>query len=85
MVAFYSIIHVPREEHPTLLGRIYGWLKPGGVFLATWPFTAWEGEEENWEGWGAPMWWSHYGADENVDMLREAGFSSRISGSSRGG
>ena len=29
---------------------------------------------DHWEGWGAPMWWSHYGQDENLDMLREAGF-----------
>jgi SAM-dependent methyltransferase len=75
IVAFYSIIHVPRTEQKDLLARIYDWLKPGGAFLATWPLTEWEGEEENWEGWGATMWWSHYGADDNIDMLRRAGFA----------
>ncbi len=39
-VAFYSIIHVPRAEHPALLRRIHGWLKPGGAFLATWAVSA---------------------------------------------
>jgi SAM-dependent methyltransferase len=73
-VAFYSIIHVPRTEHPALLGKIHRWLRPGGAFLATWALGAWEGEEEDWEGWGAPMRWSHYGEGDNLRMLREAGF-----------
>ena len=34
-VAFYSIFHLPREEHPCLFQRIHGWLKPGGYLLAT--------------------------------------------------
>jgi len=75
VVAFYSIIHVPREEHEALIGKIALWLKPGGAFLATWPLGEWEGEEENWEGWGATMWWSHYGAETYKRLLRECGFN----------
>ena len=74
VVAFYSIIHVPKAEQPALVSRIHRWLRPGGKFLATWAMSEWEGEDENWEGWGAPMWWSHYGADTNLALLREAGF-----------
>jgi SAM-dependent methyltransferase len=74
VVAFYSIIHVPRTEQPALVDRIYRWLRPGGRFLAPWTIGEWEGEEENWEGWGSPMWWSHYNADQNLAMLRDAGF-----------
>ena len=74
VVAFYSIIHVPRVEHPALVRRIYRWLRPGGRFLVTWKVNAWEGEEQNWEGWGAPMWWSHHDAETNLALLREAGF-----------
>ncbi len=33
-VAYYTIFHLPREEHPELLQRLYGWLKPGGYLLA---------------------------------------------------
>ena len=73
-VAFHSIIHVPRAEQPALLRRIHRWLKPGGAFLATWAVREWEGKEEDWEGWGATMWWSHYDADTNLQMLRVAGF-----------
>jgi 2-polyprenyl-3-methyl-5-hydroxy-6-metoxy-1,4-benzoquinol methylase len=74
VVAFHSIIHVPRTEHPALLERIHRWLKPGGNFLATMTVTEYEGREDDWEGWGAPMVWSHYDRNANVAMLRGAGF-----------
>ena len=45
-----------------------------GSFLATMAVAANEGRDEDWEGWGAPMVWSHYDRDANVAMLREAGF-----------
>jgi cyclopropane fatty-acyl-phospholipid synthase-like methyltransferase len=77
VVAFHSIIHVPRTEHPALLEGIHSWLRPGGVFLATMTVTDYEGKDENWEGWGAPMVWSHYDREANVAMLREAGFEIR--------
>jgi cyclopropane fatty-acyl-phospholipid synthase-like methyltransferase len=77
VVAFHSIIHVTRNEHPALLARIHRWLKPGGVFLATMTVTDYEGQDDDWEGWGAPMVWSHYDQDTNVAMLREAGFELR--------
>ena len=74
VVAFHSIIHVPREEHPALLAAIHRWLKSGGAFLATLTVTDFEGEDGDWEGWGAAMRWSHHDAETNRRMLREAGF-----------
>lgn len=74
IASLYAIIHLPREEQPALLARIARWLKPGAGFLATWPITAWEDEERDWNGWGAPMWWSHHGAEANLTLLRDAGF-----------
>jgi len=74
VVAFHSIIHVPRTEHPALLERVHRWLRPEGAFLATMTLTDYEGRDDDWEGWGAPMLWSHYDGDTNVAMLREAGF-----------
>ena len=85
VVAFHSIIHVPRTEHPALLESIYRWLKPGGVLLATMTVTDYEGRDEDWEGWGAPMVWSHYGRDANVAMLREAGFEIKYAEPRTGG
>ena len=75
VVAFHSIIHVPRAEHPALLDGIQRWLKPGGSFLATWALGAWEGEEGDWEGWGAPMRWSHHDGETSLELLRGAGFA----------
>ena len=74
VVAFYSIIHLPRTEQPALLEGIRRWLKPGGAFLATWALGAWEGEVSDWEGWGAAMRRSHYDEQTNLRMLREARF-----------
>jgi len=75
VVSLYAIIHIPREEHLAVLHRIHRWLIPGGLFLATWATGDWEGEDPNWEGWGAPMWWSHFGSETNLRLLAEAGFS----------
>ena len=74
VVAFYSIIHVPRGEHPALLADIHRCLEAGGSFLATMTVTNFEGEESDWEGWGAAMLWSHYDREANLEMVREAGF-----------
>jgi SAM-dependent methyltransferase len=71
VVAFYSIIHVPLDEQPALLGRIGSWLRPGGVFAATMGHTAWTGTDDDWLG--APMWWSHADADTNRSWLAGAG------------
>ena len=35
VVAFYSLIHVPRNELPLLLTSIEKWLRPSGLFVAT--------------------------------------------------
>src|SRR5690242_4316804 len=33
VVAFYSLIHIPREEQAGLLGRMARWLRPGGLLF----------------------------------------------------
>lgn len=74
VVALHSIIHVPREEHPAMLAKIQTWLKPRGALLATLTMTDFDGENSDWEGWGAAMRWSHYDRDVNEKMLGKAGF-----------
>jgi ubiquinone/menaquinone biosynthesis C-methylase UbiE len=75
VTAFYSLIHVPQDEQAQIVARIARWLRPGGLFLATWAPTTWEGHEADWQGWGAPMWWSHADAPTNLARLREVGFT----------
>lgn len=73
ITAFYSITHVPRNEHAALLSGIHRLLKPGGLLVATMasgdtPDTV----EDNWLG--APMFFSHFDGDTNVAMVKQAGF-----------
>jgi ubiquinone/menaquinone biosynthesis C-methylase UbiE len=72
--AFYSIIHVPRDEHLDLFKSITGWLKPGGLFVATLSASDTEaGYETDWLG--APMYWSGYDGETNQRLVKEAGLS----------
>jgi SAM-dependent methyltransferase len=72
VIAFYSIIHVPRAEHPALLRAIAGWLRPGGVFVASLGAgEADDGYEEDWLG--APMYWSHFNGATNRRLIEAAG------------
>ncbi len=71
--SFYAIIHVPREEHRPLLLNFHRMLKPGGLLLLCMGAVDWPGEVE--EFYGAPMYWSHFDAETNLRMVREAGFA----------
>lgn len=70
ITAFYSISHIPREEHAGLFQRIVRWLKPGGFFLA----SLGAGGSPDWTGeWlGVPMLFSSYDADTNRRLLEAA-------------
>jgi SAM-dependent methyltransferase len=75
VLAFYSITHVPRERHEALFERIWRWLVPGGIFVAslgTRDCPAWTGE------WlGTEMFFSHFDTAENLVLLQRAGFELR--------
>jgi cyclopropane fatty-acyl-phospholipid synthase-like methyltransferase len=72
-VAFYTLFHLPREEHSELLRRIYTWLKPGGYLLATLTFAAEAAYTED-DFFGVTMYWSNYGLDDYQAILTEIGF-----------
>jgi SAM-dependent methyltransferase len=74
VVGFYTLTHVPRTEHAALLARIHNWLRPGGLFFATMGANDAPGEiEHDWLG--APMYWSHFDAEMNRGLVRQAGFT----------
>ncbi len=72
-VAFYSVFHLPREEHLRLFRRIHRWLKPGGLLLCTLSHRSEEGYTEG-DFFGATMYWSNYSLDEYTEMLTGVGF-----------
>ncbi len=74
VVAFYSIIHVPRTDQPSLFAKIRRWLRPGGYFVGCLSATDLPaGEDADWLGAG-PMFWSGYDGDTYRQLLASAGF-----------
>jgi cyclopropane fatty-acyl-phospholipid synthase-like methyltransferase len=72
VVAFYVLTHVPREAHADLLARIRRWLRPGGVFLASFGVEDDPGGvEPDWLG--VDMYFSHFSARVNRRLVAAAG------------
>jgi ubiquinone/menaquinone biosynthesis C-methylase UbiE len=74
-VAYYSIIHVPREEHAAIVHEVRRVLVPGGhalLVLGANDLPA-DLDEKSWLG--TPMYWSHYDAETNLALLSEAGLA----------
>lgn len=75
VMAFYSVIHLPREEQAELIKRIVRWLKPGGLVLVNFSneeFSAsvaetWLDQEKGW------MFWSGWGGKQSAKLAEEAG------------
>jgi hypothetical protein len=68
-----SLNHIPRIEYKTLFGRIYGWLRPGGLFLSSFGAGDCEGRvEEDWLG--APNYFSSYPGEIMMELFQDSGF-----------
>jgi SAM-dependent methyltransferase len=72
VTALYSIVHVPRDEQEALFARILGWLRPGGLFLASLSHVGGEDRVDEWLG--VAMFFSGFDADTNRRLVRDAGF-----------
>lgn len=74
IVSFYAIEHVPRARHAELFTRFHEWLRPGGSLLFT---VEARGTHDDAVGdWlGAPMFFSQFGPEETVRLVRDAGFT----------
>ena len=71
VTAFYSIIHLPREEHAGLLCKVAEWLRPGGGFIASLGASCGDAYEEDWLG--VPMYWSSWDHRTNHKLITDAG------------
>jgi cyclopropane fatty-acyl-phospholipid synthase-like methyltransferase len=72
VASFYVFNHIPRERLAELLGRIHGWLRPGGLLLAAFGTSDLEGWEGEWLG--VPMFFSSFLPAENSRIVGMAGF-----------
>jgi SAM-dependent methyltransferase len=74
IVSFYTIIHMPLEEHPILFRNVASWLRPAGYFLGIVGHDAWTGSDPNYLGVkGAAMCWSHADEATNLQWLQNSG------------
>jgi cyclopropane fatty-acyl-phospholipid synthase-like methyltransferase len=72
VVAFYALTHVPRDEQAGLIERIRGWLRPGGVFIASMGADDDPGSVET-DWLGVDMYFSHFAAKTNRRLVERAG------------
>jgi ubiquinone/menaquinone biosynthesis C-methylase UbiE len=72
--AFYSLIHVPREEQGKVIAHLSEWLRPGGLLTLSLGVGDHEVDmEEDWLG-GLPMFWSSYSREKYRRLIEDAGF-----------
>ena len=72
--SYYAIIHIPREEHQSLIENFYRILQPNGyALLCLGAEDLADDIEENF--FGARMYWSHFDGESYLKMLKQAGFS----------
>ena len=73
VATFWSMIHVRRDLHAPLLRRMHNWLRPGALLFGT--FGSGDNPDERQEDFfGTPMYWSHFDAETNRDLISSAGF-----------
>ncbi|MCG3225373.1 MAG: class I SAM-dependent methyltransferase [Candidatus Heimdallarchaeota archaeon] len=71
IVSFYAIIHLPREKHAFLFKKFRRILKPRGIMLIGLGSSE---SEDTGEYFGTKMFWSHYSAEQSLELVKDAGF-----------
>lgn len=72
VVSFYTLEHLPREEHATILRRIHSWLRSGGYLLISTEAAGVAGVVDEWLG--VPMFFSSFEPERFTQLVRDAGF-----------
>lgn len=74
ITAFYSIIHLAREEVPQAFQQFYRVLKPGGHLLLSFHGGIGSVHSENWFGEGVSIDATLFTAEEITSLLSASGF-----------
>jgi ubiquinone/menaquinone biosynthesis C-methylase UbiE len=72
VISFYTLEHIPREKHRSVLGHIYQWLKAGGFLLVSMEAGEYDDEIGNWLG--VPMFISAYSPEIMKRLVIGEGF-----------
>lgn len=75
--AMYSLIHIPLNQHRTVLAEFARVLRPSGVLLVTEGGMEWTGSNPNWLDSGTEMRWSMAGPEATKNDLHACGFEIR--------
>ena len=71
VVSFYTLEHLPREEHAAIFGRLATWLRPGGYLLLGTEAAESAGSVGTWLG--VPMFFSSYDPVTVQQLISDAG------------
>jgi len=74
-VSFYAMIHIQRQKHSHTYKKLHKILKPNAIMLINACGTdanGWEGYEKDYLG--VPMFWSFYGPNKTLRLIKNAGF-----------
>jgi SAM-dependent methyltransferase len=74
-VSFYAIIHVPRDDHLEVFRELRRVVEPDGHVLVCLGARDVPADHDPYSWLGAPMYWSHFDAETNVELLQEAGLT----------
>jgi SAM-dependent methyltransferase len=72
IISTYALIHIHRDFHAGLYKKMIRWLKPDGIMLVSTGLDDWSGDEQYF---GVRMVWNHAGASENLNLVKDAGFT----------
>jgi ubiquinone/menaquinone biosynthesis C-methylase UbiE len=73
VVSYYAIIHVPRDDHAAVFAEVRRVLRPGGWSLLCLGAADLPADHDPDSWLGAAMYWSHFDAATNLDLLRDVG------------
>ncbi len=74
ITAYHSLIHVPIDDHQTVINEFARILRPGGRLLVSEGPGEWSGANPDWLDSGVEMQWDIAGADATREQLEGAGF-----------
>jgi ubiquinone/menaquinone biosynthesis C-methylase UbiE len=74
IVAYWSLIHVPLDDHRMVIDEFARVLRPGGRVLVCEGTERWAGENPDWLDSGVEMEWEIAGAEATREQLHDADF-----------